>query len=128
MLREHEDFQGSAVSAALGRHDGTFRYCSFEAAALEGGDFGDLYAACQFRELEVEASFFHVALFYQCRFERCTFRGVSFGGCRFVECSFADCRFLPDAEGAACDAPETRLYACSAKNCAGFDALFTARD
>ncbi len=128
MLNENEEFRGSeAVSQALDCHDCVFRYCTFESARLEGGDFGDLYAFCQFRDLKFHAGFFHVALFYDCRFERCTFRGTSFGGCRFVQCRFTDCRFVEDETGAPCEAPEAKLFACTAKDCEGWEGLFLER-
>ncbi len=128
MLQENEDYRGTEhVSAALDCHDGVYRYCSFEAARLEGGDFGDLYAYCQFRDIEFDAGFFHLALLYDCRFERCTFRGTTFGGCRFLQCRFTDCRFIADEEGAPCEAPETTLFACSERNCEGWHELFTER-
>lgn len=128
MLYESQTYrEAKQVKDALASHDAVFRYCSFETANLEGGDFDDVFISCEFRDLDFYWGMFNLALFLNCKFERCTFRGTSFAGCLFMESTFADCRFLKDNLAAPCDAPDTKLFACSAENCEGWNELFGNR-
>jgi uncharacterized protein YjbI with pentapeptide repeats len=129
MLFESETYQGTKqVKNALVSHDAIFRYCSFESANLEGGDFDDVFLSCEFRDIDFYWGLFVLALFSNSKFERCTFRGTSFSGCRFIECNFIDCRFLKDNLNASCDSPDTKFFACIAENCEGWDKLLSAEN
>ena len=125
MLFESETFRETIqVKKALASYDSVFRYCIFEAASLQGGDFGDTFISCEFRDVEWYWGLFNLALFSNCKFERCTFRGTAFSGCKFVESTFTDCHFVKDNLSASCDAPDTILYACIGQNCEGWNELF----
>lgn len=125
MLYESTTFsEAKEVGRALSATDAIFRYCSFESASLEGGDFDGAFLSCTFRDVELYWGLFNLAMFVACNFEHCTFRGVSFSGCRLVECSFNECRFLADNLGGICTAGETRIYDCSSQNCEGFNEVF----
>lgn len=115
------------VMRALAAADEFFRYCTFESAAIEGGNSDGVFLSCTFRDVEWYWGLFNLALFVGCKFERCTFRGASFAGCRLVECSFVDCRFLPDNVGGLCTATDTNVYGCSVQNSEGFDEVFSNR-
>lgn len=125
MLLESETFSGSKdVQKTLVSPDGVFRYCIFQSASLEGGNFGDVFLSCEFRDVELYWGLFNGAVLFNCAFERCKFRGTSFAGCRFVECKFSDCEFLKDNLGAPCGAPNTKLFSCDSERCEGLEECF----
>ena len=125
MLYESENYSElNQVAKALSDNDSVFRFCTFESASLDGGDFGETFLACEFRSLDFYCTLFNSTLFSRCKFEGCTFRGSSFSSCTFLECKFSDCRFLNDNLDAKCSSSDTKLYACIQNNCEGWHELF----
>lgn len=113
-----------AAQKALASNGEFFRYCTFESAAFEGGDFDGTFLSCAFQNCEWYWGLFNLAIFVNCKFANCVFRGSSFDGCRFVDCTFQNCRFIQDNLGSYCTASETKLYGCSTQDCEGWNELF----
>ncbi len=125
MLHESATFRDTKhVEEVLASNEEVFRYCVFESANIEGGSFDGVFVSCEFRDIEFYWGLFNSALFFGNRFERCTFQGTSFSSCRFVECTFTDCSFVKDNLASPCSARETKLFACAAHNCEGWNELF----
>lgn len=127
MLFESESFHGEKlVNKTLGDSgDSIYRYCELEVASVEGGNFGDTFLSCEFREVDWYWGLFNLALFHKCNFTQCTFRGTTFADCKFVECTFTDCRFIKDNLGGGCSAPGTKLFDCTEQKCEGWNELFS---
>jgi uncharacterized protein YjbI with pentapeptide repeats len=112
------------VQKAIIKSEEFFRYCEFESASLEGGEFDGVFVFCTFKSIEWYWGLFNIAVLVDCKFDKCVFRGASFSSCRLVNCTFNNCQFLRDNLDSLCVAPGTFVYGCQFQNCVGVNGLF----